>query len=177
MAETLKELLETVGREDDMDYGRELVRSLCDEFNFFGSYQTKMKTLNDSLNDKGKNTLRALICIAALEMAKAYKSRGGCWDDRKKASEEFAYSNITVFEDEFRKITGFAPEASQGYDPLGLDRMQFQTAGYAYLYNAVRAWANAHSTLKQAVFGGYVRGVMALEAGYERFEEARFPFI
>ena len=180
MAETIKELLETSKSiENDLAYGYDLSEALCTAFNTFGSYNAKMKKLNDSLSPTGQKRLLIFICLGAMEMARSYRNHGGCWDLRKQASEEFAAKNIKVFESEFEKAAGFLPDILNDYECFGrvINRQQFKENGIEYMCGAVHAWTNTHSTLKQAVFGGYVRGVMAEHPDYASFNEAVFPFI
>ncbi len=174
MDEMRKEKLVELLNSDSTDeqHGADVCRELGSAFNCFGSYSKMMAELNDALTEYGKDRLKIYICCAAMSLARSYAVNGcTCWDDRKKASEQFAYENEATFKAMFEEITGFVPEIvdnTMSYYPRAINRAQWRDR--QDMLGFLSKWADEHSTIKQAMFGGYVRGVLGNT-------DACFPFI
>ena len=173
------ELLNNLSKED-RDAGFNICKELSRDFNCFGSYRRKMNEFYNSLSPEGQANLLACICIAALDMAFDYqKFDYRSFDARKAASEEFSYEHRDDFGEMFEENTGwypvgdtFAPTFGRGItDKMWCDNHVQAFSGF------LNAWRDVHSTIKQAIFGGFVRGVMGDIYGISYATESAFPFI
>lgn len=177
--EELVQLLES--KEPDYETGKLCAQKLFKEFNCFGTYGKMMKDLYGSLSDYGKEKLLLYISLAASEMAIARTERGSeTWDDRFKASERFAFENNDLFKHLFLSmIDRIVP----GSDKINLDMVgtyEWRNKGYGFLVGFLSYWKTGHSTLKQAIFGGFCRGLledMLPDLGYPNIIIPGFPFI
>ena len=76
-------------------------------------------------------------------------------------------------------IKSLSNKSEKEIEQMYLDRKEFEN--HKYLLDFLNVWTSEHSTIKQAIFGGYVNGIL-LEEEYNfkpntDFNEIMFPFI
>ncbi|MBP5331914.1 MAG: hypothetical protein J6Y89_08700 [Lachnospiraceae bacterium] len=166
------------------EYGMTVCRELGLGFNCLGSFPRLMADLNDGLKNAGKKYLQQLVCCIAFSLAQMYsvsKKNNNLkyFDDRIRASAEFSYDNLEFFLLRFESLAGFVPvvtDADMYYYPRAIDYRQW--IDRLDLLGFLDRWSDEHSTNKQAIFGGYVRGVYETDPEIgEKAYAACFPYI
>lgn len=161
----MEKLISLLNKGDNsFETGVEVMKELKLLFNSFTSYCKLMSEIDSNLSKKGKNRLFGIICIISLSYAHERAQRGhDTMDLRHKASESFAYQNECFFERAFHNIYNFIPSRDKGHEwfSCSIDRREFKEC--AYLLGALSVWTNTHSTTKQSIYGGYVKGIIIPE--------------
>ena len=164
-------------------YGEEVCNELSNLFNCFGSYSKMMNELYSKLSGKARELLNTFMYSAAVYMADEYIRTEGCWDERKKASMEFAMANQDFFKRKFEAAIGYPITFIPNVDerqilPRKCDIAMWKANNTFAVPGFMRAWCNTHSTLKQAIFGGWVRSVLSSDVEMGTTADAAcFPFI
>lgn len=180
------ELLDKVTEElnnfsgDSYDEGRILCTDMGLLFNTFGSFGKMMNTIHSGLTESGIRSLILCMCAATFDMAYDYMKHGFySFDERKAASEEYARNNLSFFGEEFETGTGWmplpdtqAPSFVSGINPKNWEL--YKCRGYL---GFISAWRKTHSTIKQSVYGGFVRGVLGDIYGIPAATRSSFAFI
>lgn len=179
-------------KKTDMETGKEIEMNIGRAYNCFDDYARISKYIFDNLTKKGKDRLYMVWCVAGLDLSYYYR-KVGCnpWDDRNKASMQFAYRNTGSIESMFNFLTDLK------IDILSIDRTEMddklfntwfrnfiwreksirvEDSEFAWLCGFATEWVNLHSTIKQSFYGGVCNGVIA-EKNPNSFEKMCFPFI
>lgn len=83
----------------DVETGEIILKHIDRAYNCLGSYSGISKSIFESLSKAGKERFYKIWCIAGFELAYSYiREDKNPWDDRKKASMQFAFRNILCIE-------------------------------------------------------------------------------
>jgi len=182
MKQTMEELAILLNsRKNETADGVQIARLMESAYNCYGSYGRMSKELWEELTPSGKKRLMTCISLAAMQMSHEWKCCGfDSWDDRKKASLSFSFNNSSYFEKLFEKNAGF-PLQVVDRGPCFWDCVCSAQTKDTFMEGFLSRWTNVHSTLKQAFFGGMVRGVLVENAGVTfvpplNYGEVVFPF-
>jgi len=176
---------ESLSENDGISIGK----SIGNFFNSFGSTTEKARRIYyNNLGTNGKQNFLRAVCMSAFELAASYEPEACIKDERKLASQIFAYRNIDWFKNLFFNITGFVPSFNFCeriyYEDINEPEIKnvFQSNGCAWLLGYLRSWIAEHSTIKQSFFGGTVNGILIREYPDVRFIKNNeygitFPYI
>ena len=185
--EKLKVLIEALnGDEKDEKCGEIIFDAIDNLYNTFGSYSGISEAIRENLNENGLKRFWTVWAICGMELAWHYIYVDfDEWDDRKKASEIYAYKNILSIEEMFEKNCG----AKISFDGLTSFKIREKNCGFSswlikqiymidedwtfvrnnrWIERLAQKFTSMHSTLKQSYFGGVVK----MMGG-----EEKFPFI
>lgn len=176
----------------DVETGEIILKHIDRAYNCLGSYSEISKSIFESLSKVGKERFYKIWCMAGFELAYSYiREDKNPWDDRKKASMQFAFRNVFCIEKIFNdfddmQIHILSIDTKEMENEL-FDRWfsrkiwnerkeRIEDSSLAWLYGFVRKWLTLHSTIKQSYYGGVYNGVVTIEKT-NQFEEMSFPFI
>lgn len=176
----------------DIETGEEILKNINKAYNCLDSYTNISKHIFDNLTKSGKDRFYMIWCMAGFDLSYSYmRENRNPWDDRKKASMQFAFHNIESIESMFNllsdlKIDIYSIDKSEMENKL-FDRwftsfvwnekgIRIADSSFAWLYGFVKEWIKMHSTLKQSYYGGACNGVVITEKP-KYFKKMDFPFI
>lgn len=176
----------------DIETGEEILKNIAIAYNCLDSYTSISKHIFDNLTKSGKDRFYMIWCMAGFDLSYSYmRENRNPWDDRKKASMQFAFHNIESIENMFNllsdlKIDIYSIDKSEMEEKL-FDRwfmsfvwnekgIRIADSSFAWLYGFVKEWIKMHSTSKQSYYGGVYNGVVITEKPKD-FEKMSFPFI
>lgn len=159
------------GKDTSREAGYKVASAMEMLFNCYSSYSKLAKELYQELKPVGKRRLMALLSISAFSLCHKWRISGlDDWDDRRKASESFAYKNEGIFEELFNENAGFSIEKREyntEYPPTDVSCIwtteciqKIKESDSLYLLGYLSKWINCHPTLQQAFFGGCVQGIL-----------------
>ena len=178
--------------QNDKDNYIAALRSLDDIFNTLSFRRDdKARDIYSNLTENGKKKFLAIWSLTGIELAYVWIARGfDSWDDRKKASQQFAFKHRFTIEEIFKNSTGYILDTSKETTDTTSDtffptwckrniRKQVNEENHEEIFKFDRLAfeiSSMHSTIKQSFFGGTVKGVIIPEHLIED-EDCYFPFI
>lgn len=163
-------------RELTREEGRELAQAISMVCNTY-SYGRVYKAI-PTLSKKGRDRLVALTCMIGLIFASEREDRGKpTWDDRKRASEDFAFLHrwdfLTYLQGKNAIIGERLSQSLSEQVTLSIEERRSYEQSFPSGFLA--EWRMIHPTLQQIFFGQMVR--VLIEQGVLNCEVPRFPFI